>query len=126
MTAIAPPQQGNVSIADATTATQTLVVNSDGSINSKATSYSYANITTKTDTAVKASAGHLHAIVINKAGSSDTLTVYDNTAASGTKIASITVTASVGFVYLYDCAFSTGLTITSGGTTAGDYTVIYR
>lgn len=88
--------------------------------------YSFNNITTKTDTVVKSGAGHLHSIVINKPGSTDTLTVYDNTAASGTKIASITVTASVNFVFLYDVAFSTGLTVTSGGGTAGDYTVTYR
>lgn len=88
--------------------------------------YSYSNITTKTDTVVKTGAGVLHSIIINKPGSSDTLTVYDNTAASGTKIASITVTASVNFVFLYDVAFTTGLTITSGGTTAGDYTATYR
>lgn len=35
MTAIPPPQQGNLSIADATTTTQTLTVNSDGTINAK-------------------------------------------------------------------------------------------
>lgn len=126
MTAIAPPAQGNVSIQDATTTSQTLAVNSDGSINTKSTSYSYANITTKTDTVVKSSSGHLHGIIINKPGSSDTLTIYDNTSATGTKIGTITVTASVNFSFFYDCAFSTGLTITSGGTTAGDYTVIYR
>jgi hypothetical protein len=87
---------------------------------------SYRNITTKATTAVKSGAGYLHSIVINKAGSADTLTIYDNTAASGTVIATITVTASVNQVFLYDVAFSTGLTIVSGGTTAGDYTVTYR
>lgn len=88
--------------------------------------YNYTNITTKTTTVAKTGAGVLHSIVINKAGSADTLTVYDNTAASGTIIGTITVTASVNFVFLYDVAFSTGLTIVSGGTTAGDYTAVWK
>lgn len=86
----------------------------------------YTNITSKTTTTCKTGPGVLKAIIINKAGSSDTLTVYDNTAGSGTTIGSITVTASVNFVFTYEAAFSTGLTVVSGGTTAGDYTVIWR
>jgi hypothetical protein len=91
-----------------------------------ANGYNYTNITTKTTTTAKTGSGVLHGIVINKAGSADTLTVYDNTAGSGTTIGTITVTSSVNFVFLYDVAFSTGLTVVSGGTTAGDYTVIWR
>lgn len=88
--------------------------------------FSYANITTKTTTTPKSGAGVLHAIMINKPGSTDTLTVYDNTTNSAPIIASITVTASVGFMYVFNAAFTTGLTIVSGGGTAGDYTVLYR
>lgn len=86
--------------------------------------YTPTNITSKTTTVVKTGPGVLRRIVINAPGSSDTLTLYDNTAASGTKIATITVTA--GFPYEYDALFSTGLTVVSGGTTAGDYTVLWR
>jgi hypothetical protein len=86
----------------------------------------YTNITSKTTTVVKTGPGVLKSIIINKAGSADTLTIYDNTAGSGTTIGTITVTASVNFVFNYEAAFSTGLTIVSGGTTAGDYTVIWR
>ena len=85
--------------------------------------YQYKNITSAATTTVKSGPGHLHSIVINKPGTTDTLTVYDNTAGSGTKIASITVGTQVA--YIYDVAFTTGLTIVSGGT-AGDYTVTYR
>jgi hypothetical protein len=84
----------------------------------------YTNITTKTTTVVKTGPGVLKSIIINAPGTADTLTIYDNTAASGTKIGTITVTA--GYQYTYEAAFSTGLTIVSGGTTAGDYTAIWR
>lgn len=83
------------------------------------------NITTKTDTVVSTTPTIFHGIVINKAGSTDTLVVYNNTAASGTIIGSITVQAGTEFYGPYDCVCSVGLTITSGGGTAGDYTVLY-
>lgn len=86
---------------------------------------SYLNITTKTTTVVKAAAGTLAKVVINKSGSSDTLTIYDNTAGSGTIIATIT-SPTVGMNFQYDVACGTGITIVTGGTTAGDYTVAYR
>lgn len=88
-------------------------------------SNTYNNITTKTTTVVKSGAGVLMGITINKQGSTDTIQIYDNTAGSGTLIASITDTTKAS-VYNYDVAFATGLTIVSGGTTAGDYTVRYR
>lgn len=86
---------------------------------------SYNNITTKTDTVVKSGAGTLIRIVISP-GTTDTLTIYDNTAASGTKIGTVTIGATTIVSLEYGCAFSTGLTITSGGGAAGNYTVIYR
>jgi len=68
----------------------------------------------------------LHAITINtKGASANTATVYDNTAGSGTKIATIDTTASVGTLR-FDAAFSTGLTIVTATGTAADITVLYR
>lgn len=84
----------------------------------------YANITTATTTVVKSGPGTLLWISINATGTSDTLTIYDNTAASGTKIGTITVTAG-DTIRAFNCNFTTGLTIVSGGT-PGDYTVVYR
>jgi len=83
------------------------------------------NITTKTTTTVKSGAGFLEGITINKIGTTDTLTIYDNTAASGTVIGTITVQATTPY-YPYKARFSTGLTVVSGGGTAGDYTVVSR
>ena len=87
----------------------------------------YQNIAGAATTVVAAKTGRLWAIVINKAVLSGVVTVYDNTAASGTKIATITQPASVlqsqnsldyaGLVY------TIGLTVVTSA--ADDITVIY-
>jgi hypothetical protein len=83
---------------------------------------SYANIAAAATTVVKSGAGTLSAIVVNDPGSSVTATVYDNTAGSGTKIATIALAA--GMSLQYGVAFGTGLTVVTSG--ACDITVVYR
>lgn len=88
----------------------------------------YNNITTATTTVVKSGAGVLHKLIINTAIASATITLYDNTAASGTKIGTITLPAVITGLSLidliYDLSFATGLTVVTSGLT--DLTVIYR
>lgn len=79
-------------------------------------------ISTATTTTVKTGAGHLHTITITEAVAS-TIIVYDNTAGSGTILASFVASAAVG-TYHFDVAFSTGLTIVTAG--ASKITVSYR
>lgn len=87
---------------------------------------SFSNITTATTTTVKSGAGVLHTICVNSLGTvASTAIVYDNTAGSGTKIATLNTLALLG-CQTYDVAFSTGLTIVSTGTIAPDITVSYR
>jgi hypothetical protein len=89
--------------------------------------YNYRNITAAapTTTVVATGAGILHAITFNNPAATAVVTVYDNTAASGTKIGTITVPASPMPVTLtYDVAFDIGLTITTA-TAASDITVSY-
>lgn len=89
--------------------------------------YNYSNITAAapTTTVVKSEQGILHSITFNTAVATGVFTVYDNTAASGTKIATITVPASPQPVtLLYDVTFNTGLTIVSA-TAANDVTVSF-
>src|SRR5258706_5392909 len=78
-------------------------------------------------TVVKSGAGVLRKIIINKAVSLGVITVYDNTAASGTVLAIITnplaLLASVVPID-YDVKFSTGLTIVTSA--ADDLTVVYN
>lgn len=87
----------------------------------------YLNITTATTTVVKSGSGFLHLIMINKAVASDVITIYDNTAASGTKIGTITMPATLlasQILLRFDVSFSTGLTIVTAQ--ASDSTVSYR
>ena len=89
------------------------------------TAYNYKNITTDATTTVKSGNGFLHTICINTSAATETLTIYDNTAASGTKIGTITVYASTNPCFIYDIFFATGLTIVSA-TAASDITVAYQ
>ncbi len=87
----------------------------------------YLNITTATTTVVKATAGKLVAILVNKAVASGTITIYDNTSAAGTKIGTITspgtlLHSQMVFPY-FGADFSTGLTLVT--VEAQDITVVY-
>lgn len=83
----------------------------------------YKNITTDTTTTVKAGSGLLHAVCVNTVAATETITIYDNTAASGTKIG--TITAATYGCDVFDVAFTTGLTLVTA-TAAGDITVSYQ
>ena len=56
--------------------------------------------------------------------SHDTRSIYDNTAASGTKIGTVTVFASTNPCLTYDVNFKTGLTLVTA-TASSDLTVSY-
>lgn len=85
----------------------------------------YNNISTNDTTVVKEGAGWLKYITVNTSGaSSNTITVYDNTAGSGTKIATIDGTMAEGTLH-YEVEFSTGLTIVTATGTAANITVSY-
>ena len=78
-----------------------------------------------TTTVVKTGQGVLHSITLNKPTATAVITIYDNTAASGTVIGIITVPANPQPVTLmYDVTFATGLTITTA-TAASDITVSF-
>lgn len=90
--------------------------------------FSYENIVlaAPTTTVVKSSAGFLHSITFNKPATTGVVTIYDNTAGSGTKIGTITTGGNVRRItLLYDVAFATGLTIVTS-VAAQDITVSYR
>lgn len=83
----------------------------------------YKNITTNTTTVVKSSQGRLYAVVVNNKGSTGTVTLYDNaSAASGTKIGTLSLTAEGSINY--SVAFANGLTVVTTGTP--DITVSFR
>lgn len=90
--------------------------------------YSYGRMSTATTTTFKSGAGFFHTLNVNRAIATGTITIYDNTVASGTIIALITFGAAVlsdpPLLALYDVAFTTGLTIITSAAT--DLTVSYR
>lgn len=82
----------------------------------------YRNITSASTTVVKSGGGVLQRIVINTTAAA-TITVYDNTAGSGTTIATIAASPVIGSVFNFDVAFNTGLTVVTAG--ASNITVVY-
>lgn len=96
----------------------------------------FRNLTGNATTTVKSGAGVLRSITINNANTGGDIVIYDNTAGSGTKIASIQIgTPSGGLLSTtglnnpvnipYVAEFSTGLTIVTSGSNNNDITVSY-
>ncbi len=86
--------------------------------------WAYAHIAAAGTTTVKAAPGVLGSVVVNKAGdAAATVTVYDNTAGSGTVVA--VIDASAKGAYAFNAALATGLTVVVASTTAPDVTVTY-
>jgi hypothetical protein len=98
---------------------------------------SYRNLTGNATATVKSGAGYLHAIAVNDNNTGGTITIYDNTAASGTKIATLQLaTPSGGLLSTtglqapvalpIGVVFTTGLTIVTAGSSNNDITVCYK
>ena len=88
----------------------------------------YVHITGNGTVTVKSGAGVLSRICYNTINASPTVTIYDNTAGSGTVIATINPpgTSLEGSCALWEAEFSTGLTIVTAGLLALDITVMYQ
>lgn len=90
--------------------------------------YNYNNITSETTTYVSVKPGFLHSITINTPVASGVIVIYDNTAASGTTIGTITLPATLlnqgPMTAVYDVVFNTALTIATSGAEC-DITVAY-
>lgn len=88
--------------------------------------YAKSNLAANATTQIRTGAGVLHAVCINtKGAASNTVTIYDNTASSGTTIGIIDSTVLLG-CFTYDAAFGTGLRVVIGTGTAPDITFTYR
>lgn len=104
----------------------TVSTDSAGNVFTDPALFSYAHVSTVATTVVKGSAGNLHTITVNSKGTvASTVTVYDNTAGSGTVIA-VLDSLTLSGTFVFDVAFATGLTIVTTGTVAPDVTVSYR
>jgi hypothetical protein len=87
--------------------------------------YNFLNITTDATTTVFSGPGVLGAVCVNTTASTETITIYNNTAGSGTKLGTITLGTSSGGCFAYNAYLSTGLTIVTA-VAAGDLTVIWH
>lgn len=87
----------------------------------------FSNIATNTTTVVKSGRGVFYGIVVNKAVLNGVITIYNNTSAAGTKIATITHPATL-LQNQYDLNynridFTLGLTVVTSA--ADDITILY-
>lgn len=88
--------------------------------------WAYSNLLANATTTIKTGSGVLHGITINDVGAGgNTLTVYDNTAGSGTVIATIDTVELNGRYLPFDVRFGTGLTVVMATGTAANITVAY-
>ena len=89
--------------------------------------FSYAHITTATNTLLKNTQGQLHNITINGGTLTGTITVVDTSASNctgGTTIAVLAEPQVTGTYYSYDLEFNNGLCVTTAA--AVDATVTIR
>lgn len=96
------------------------------------------NITGNVTTVVKTGIGTLHGVIINDNNSGGTVTVYNNTAGSGTKIAKFQIGTPGGgllsnngfqtsiFLGPLMVKFDIGLTVVTAGSANNNITVIYK
>ena len=92
----------------------------------KPASSSYLHLNANGTTTVKSGAGVLRRLVINtRGGIVNTLTIYNNTAATGAVIGAVD-TVNAGGAFDYELDFTTGLTVVLAGGTAADITIIYE
>lgn len=91
------------------------------------TQYKTTNITTATTTTVFSGRGTLVGLVFNKRVANGATTIYDNTAASGTKVGTITMGAGIlndpPHTVMYNRYMENGLTIVT--SQAEDITVLW-
>ena len=86
----------------------------------------YTNLAANATTVIQPGAGRLHSIVINTIGvTGNVCTVYDNTAGSGTIIATIDTTIAAAPTRIFDIEFKTGLTVVIATGTAANITVTW-
>lgn len=103
------------------------IASDQSTVNVRTTGYSFARLNTAATTVLKSSSGVVKRVCIGaNAGNGHTITLYNNTAGSGTILAVLTTSGSTvpGNCSEYDAFMSTGITAVVTGTS--DWTVIYE
>lgn len=109
------PSANSSSCIGVTTSTPLPVVN---------TTANFKNITTNTNTIIKASPGQVGNVIINTAGATSAAIIYNNTTCTGAKIA--TVSTLVQTSISLNVNASVGICVTTSGGTPADITVTYN
>jgi|ERR1035437_5392478 hypothetical protein len=91
----------------------------------------YKNLTGNATITIKSGTGVLQSIMINNPGSSGTVILYDNTAGSGTIIATLTISSGgvnpvPNAMSNLGLEFTTGLTVVTAGSTTNNFTIVYQ
>jgi hypothetical protein len=98
----------------------------------------YKNLTGNATTTVKSGSGRFHGVIVGSNWTGGTVTIYDNTAGSGTVITVLTLgspsggllstTGSPGPLFMgpLGLEFSTGLTVVTAGSTSNNITILYQ
>lgn len=119
-------------------ASMPVVLASDSSTITTTFRNSFSRVTGNTTSTVKSGAGVLHGIIIGNNGTGGTITIYDNTAGSGTVIMQLDVGTPSGgllsssgqptpiFLGPLGTVFATGLTVVTSGSSSNDITVVYQ
>ncbi|HEY7309450.1 MAG TPA: hypothetical protein VH643_08845 [Gemmataceae bacterium] len=85
--------------------------------------FNYTHLNANGTTTIKSGPGMLHTLTINiKGATGNTITLYDNTSASGTVIAVVDPTQNL-ITLDFDVAFVNGLTVVLATGTAADITL---
>ncbi len=90
--------------------------------------YSYSHIAASaSQNVVKASAGSLHTVTVNKKGTvASTVTLYDNASSCSGAVVGIIDSLNLSGPFTYDVQLSSGLCVATTGTVAPDITISYK
>lgn len=104
-----------------------ILLDAGGNIGAVTRGNLFQNFTAATTSTIKSGAGHLSAVCLNSLNNSATITLYNNTSATGTQIGVFTSVVGGGAAnsgcWRMDLEFNTGLTAVTTGT--ANWTVIY-
>jgi hypothetical protein len=118
------PVTGTFTPSGTQTISGTVATTQSGTWNVNTNGYSFTNITTNANTVVKASAGTFAGIIINTAGLTSSVVVYNDTSCSSTKIGTFSSLAQTSLSV--NAIASTGICVTTAGGTPADITILWR
>lgn len=106
------------------TVTGTVAATQSGAWTVQNTPSSFTNITTNTSYLVKSSSGVFAGIIVNTAGTTSSVAVYDNVSCGTTKIGTFSTTTQASI--LVNVNVVSGICVIATGGTPADITILWR